>query len=204
MGSRERRQREKEQRKNQILDAARTVLIKKGIAGTSMNQIARAAELSVGTLYLYFKNREELFAALQEEGLDLLHEMIRKAEDENREPREKLQGMAWAYLEFSEKHSRYYDIMNYFLTSPETAFPSHLKSNIDEHGDRILSLVEKALLECGVDNLKAKRCALVFWSSLQGMLQLRKLQHTILSNENYRDVYLFGVECVIKSFVDSY
>ena len=78
MGSIERRQREKEQRREQILNTARELLFKKGIDATSMNQIARNAELSVGTLYLYFKNKESLFAALQEEGLTLLCDKIKE------------------------------------------------------------------------------------------------------------------------------
>ena len=55
MSAKERRQREKEQRREQIVDAARAILLKHGLAAVTMNKIARAAELSVGTLYLYFQ-----------------------------------------------------------------------------------------------------------------------------------------------------
>jgi len=55
MGTRERRERERKMRKNQILGAARELLADNGIAGTSMNQIAERAELSVGTVLLYLR-----------------------------------------------------------------------------------------------------------------------------------------------------
>ena len=77
VGLKERRSREKELRKKQILDAARALLLKKGISSTSMNKIARDAELSVGTLYIYFKNKEDLYAELQEEGLNLLYDKVK-------------------------------------------------------------------------------------------------------------------------------
>ena len=54
MGAKERREREKEQRKSHILDAARELLLGKGMNATSINQIAKRAELSVGAIYFYF------------------------------------------------------------------------------------------------------------------------------------------------------
>jgi AcrR family transcriptional regulator len=76
MGLKERREREKEARKGQILTAARSLLFKKGIQATSINQIARKAELGVGTIYFYYQSKEEIFYWLQEEGLDILFKTI--------------------------------------------------------------------------------------------------------------------------------
>ena len=76
MGLKERREREKEARKRQILAAARRLLFKKGIQSTSINQIARTAELGVGTIYFYYQSKEEIFYSLQEEGLDILFREI--------------------------------------------------------------------------------------------------------------------------------
>jgi len=64
MGIQERKQREKENRRQQILDAARKVFSEKGFSKATMEEIASEAELSPGTLYLYFKNKEELYASL--------------------------------------------------------------------------------------------------------------------------------------------
>jgi AcrR family transcriptional regulator len=72
MGLKERKQRERSERKKQILSAARKLLLQKGLNGTSINQIAKAAELGVGTIYFYFQNKEDVFTALQEEGLKIL------------------------------------------------------------------------------------------------------------------------------------
>lgn len=64
MGIRERKAREKERRKQQIIVAAKRVFSNKGYNRATMEDIAQEAELSPGTLYLYFKNKEELFASL--------------------------------------------------------------------------------------------------------------------------------------------
>ena len=60
MGIAERKEREKEHRRNTILDAAEEVFFSKGINLATMDEVAERAELSKGTLYLYFKNKEEL------------------------------------------------------------------------------------------------------------------------------------------------
>ncbi|MCG8687991.1 MAG: TetR/AcrR family transcriptional regulator [Desulfobacterales bacterium] len=64
MGIYERKQREKERRRQEILSAARSVFSKKGFNSATMEEIASNAELSPGTLYLYFKNKEELHTSL--------------------------------------------------------------------------------------------------------------------------------------------
>ena len=64
MGIQERKEREKERRRQQILVAAKRVFIQKGFFGATMEDIAKEAELSAGTLYLYFKNKNELSASL--------------------------------------------------------------------------------------------------------------------------------------------
>jgi len=64
MGIKERKEREKERRRQQIIVAAKRVFSEKGYNRATIEDIAQAAELSPGTLYLYFKNKEELFASL--------------------------------------------------------------------------------------------------------------------------------------------
>ncbi len=48
----------------QILDGARKVFLAQGFEGASMNDIARVAGVSKGTLYVYFENKERLFASV--------------------------------------------------------------------------------------------------------------------------------------------
>jgi AcrR family transcriptional regulator len=75
MGIVERRQREREQREIDILEAARTVFAEKGFKRATVNDIAREAQFSPGTLYLYFKNKEEFYTAL---AIDMLRNMTQE------------------------------------------------------------------------------------------------------------------------------
>ncbi|HEY2137919.1 MAG TPA: TetR/AcrR family transcriptional regulator [Xanthobacteraceae bacterium] len=66
-------------KRRQIMDGARTVFLNQGFDAASMGEIARAAGVSKGTLYVYFENKEQLFEAIvhqqcqtQAEGLFVL------------------------------------------------------------------------------------------------------------------------------------
>jgi len=67
MGIPERREREKSERRMTILNCARDLILRKGVEGVNMEDIARKAELSKATLYLYFSGKEIIFNEICEE-----------------------------------------------------------------------------------------------------------------------------------------
>jgi len=59
--------RRKEARPSEILDAALSLFVEKGYTATRLDEVARAAGISKGTLYLYYDNKEELFRSMVRE-----------------------------------------------------------------------------------------------------------------------------------------
>lgn len=194
MGRTERREREKALRKMQILDAARTVLLEKGFEGTTVEAIATECELSVGTIYVYFGSKEEIFAGLQEEGIKILNAFIHDAVSKASNTPQRLLDIAGAYYRFRIENAKYFDIMNHFLTSPRVVFPDHLKKRIDELGGTVLNLLEQVIvqgIEKGeIEHRNARECAIAFWGLLHGILQFWKLKNTMLGIENFERLYL--------------
>jgi len=90
MGIQERKKRERERRRQQIAVAAKKIFSVKGFNKTTMEDIAREAELSAGTLYLYYKNKNELFASLSLRVLKYMNirlEKVIKEQDQTPEQR---------------------------------------------------------------------------------------------------------------------
>ncbi len=83
MGIKERKEREKERRRQQIIVAAKRVFSEKGYTRATVEDIAQEAELSPGTLYLYFKNKEELFASLSLRILQYLMIRLKEVASDN-------------------------------------------------------------------------------------------------------------------------
>lgn len=78
MGIEERKQREKQMRKQQIQDAAVQVFRQKGVTSSTIEDIATQAELSPATIYLYFKNKYELYASLNLKYMEMLQQKFEK------------------------------------------------------------------------------------------------------------------------------
>jgi AcrR family transcriptional regulator len=64
MGTKERKKRERNMRRQQIQDAAKELFLKKGFNSTTIEEIAECTELALGTIYYYFKNKDELYISL--------------------------------------------------------------------------------------------------------------------------------------------
>lgn len=203
MGLKERRERERDERKRQILDAARSLLFSEGLQATSINKIAKRAELGVGTIYFYFASKEEIFAALQEEGIELLHNKIKKRLERVKHPQDRLKTIGRVYFDFSRENKDYFDIINYFLSSPGVLFSENLKGQIDQRGNRVISLLVSAV-EAGIASgdfreVDARKFAMMFWAALHGLILFKKLKTTMLRGEDYHALVSYSVDYLVNS-----
>ena len=114
MGITERREREKEQRRNDIIDAAEQIFFSKGFDNASMDDVAEEAELSKGTLYLYFKNKEDLYLALHSRGHTLMKSMFEKAIMKSKTGIDKVRAIGDAYYQFYKKYPKYFHVLIYY------------------------------------------------------------------------------------------
>ncbi len=104
MGIAERKEREKLQRKNEIIEAAEKVFFSRGIEKATMDEVAEEAELSKGTLYLYFKSKEDLHMSVALKAISLLGEMTRGIRELKETAIDKLVSMGRACISFAESH----------------------------------------------------------------------------------------------------
>jgi AcrR family transcriptional regulator len=85
-----RREREKRRQRSEMLSAALGLFSERGYHNVSMHEIAAQAEFAIGTLYKFFKNKEDLYKALMLEQSDRFHEGLREALQEPADEIEKL------------------------------------------------------------------------------------------------------------------
>jgi len=83
MGIKERKEREKERRRQQIIIAAKRIFSAKGFNKATIEDIAKEAEISPGTIYIYFKNKDELYASLSIRILQHLNIRLEHVKNQN-------------------------------------------------------------------------------------------------------------------------
>lgn len=119
MGIVQRKEREKGEMRQLILDAALRLFREKGYDGVSIRNIAEAIEYSPATLYLYYKDKSEIFFALQYEAAAVKRDhLMPAAQIEN--PWERLVEFGRRYVDFGMTHPDLYDLL--FITRAPMEF----------------------------------------------------------------------------------
>ena len=116
MGISERKIREKEQRRKEILDTAERLFFSRGYDDVSMDGIAHEVELNKATLYLYFKNKEALFAAIVLRGIGILQVKYEECMKTQVPGIAKVTLLGQAYYRFSEEHPDYLRLIKFYGT----------------------------------------------------------------------------------------
>ncbi len=114
MGIADRKQREKEQRRTAILDAAERLFFSRTYEEVSMEEIAREVELNKATIYLYFKNKEALYATIVLRGIELLKEKYLACMEQDKPGIVRVALMGRAYYLFSLEYPDYLRMIHFY------------------------------------------------------------------------------------------
>lgn len=110
MGIAERKEKQKLEIRKMILDASMKLFVEEGFEQVSIRRIAELIEYSPTTVYLYFKDKDEIFFNLHELGFEKLQEMNQDL-DQIENPLLQLYQMGKNYLEFGMKNPEFYNLM---------------------------------------------------------------------------------------------
>ena len=176
MGIVERKEREKEHRKEEILDAAQKVFFEKGLAVATMDEIAEAAELSKGTLYLYYKSKEDMYLGVMMRGMEELHAEFERIGLSNISTVEKMVKLETAYIDYFYKERKFFQMTN-FLQSPHfhKQVSDEMKQSCDTDGQRVWSVIND-ILQNGVkegvlrSDFNPIELGIILWSSTTALL----------------------------------
>lgn len=177
MGVKERKERERNTRARTIMDAASKVFFQRGYTRATIEEIASSAELSVGTIYLYFKNKEELYISLIFEGMEMFASRFKKILESDASTHDKVH-LAWDFfMEFYEHNPATYHILNHL---GDISLMSSLSGETMEQiiaATRLnFNLVSRILDPCikqGIYiNAPPRDIADAMWAQFLGMIQL--------------------------------
>jgi AcrR family transcriptional regulator len=182
MSIQQRKQRERVARRQAILEAAAAVFAKHGLDSATIEMVAREAEVAVGTIYLYFSSRDDLFLQLTAERIQELVARYTEIQSSHLAPLEELCAMARAYIEYLN-NSR-----ELFLIHQSVGYARIRKrlkrKNEIEHYNHVISLGHKAFdqweaavgraYELGLipNVMDLATTASVMWASLNGAFLL--------------------------------
>ena len=208
MGITERKAREKERRRKEIVDAAERLFFRKGFEHVRMDEIAEEAELSKGTLYLYFRNREDLHFAVVLRGLGILDGLVRDAYRPDRTGLENILAMGEAYVRFFREYTDYFRSILSFDATKFEKVDEAARMQILGEGSPLVFFME-VLRQGQADGsitgeVPAEQLAIILWSQVSGVFEFIALRGKLLEMlkieaidliRNQIKVLLYGLEC---------
>src|ERR1700745_454850 len=175
MGVLERREREKQELRQQILDTARARFAAEGYEAVTMRKIADAIERSATAIYLYFKDKNELINELcHADFRALAHEFQKIAQ--MRDPLERLKQAGLNYIEFGLSHPNHYRLMFMTPHPPHTPEIEASKGNPKEDAYAFLKVV---VGECVKSDLfrqefsDVEAVSQLLWAGVHGVVSLQ-------------------------------
>jgi AcrR family transcriptional regulator len=174
MGTKDRRAREKQNLRQQILDAARDLLVRDGYDHLSMRRVAERIDYSPTAIYLHFKDKQDLVFSLCDETFARLLRELDTLEAEYPDPLVRLRKGMERYIAFGLKHPEHY-LPAFILPHPESLDPKRRAEIVaaDSNALRALGTLRSAIADC----VKAKKIrrvdpditARAFWTALHGI-----------------------------------
>lgn len=164
--------------REKIASAASVLFMEKGIAATSMDDIAKAAGYSKATLYVYFENKEEIVSILALDSMKKLYNYIVSALEQQETTKEQYHFICHGLIQYQEEFPFYFkmvlDKINIDFEShdclPEEKETYQIGEEINEKiKEFLISGMEKGDLR---SNLKILPTIFNFWGMLSGLIQL--------------------------------
>jgi AcrR family transcriptional regulator len=178
MGTRERKEREFETRRRLILDKATNLFQKNSFAGVTLDDIASAIEFSKGTIYNHFGSKEEIYASILVEHLNILLSCLKEAARTGRDTHERLRNSMKAYVRFYREHREYFKLLFFIdLVSDHYRIPDALLKEIRTLKIACLLELQNVVRE-GVRSGEleggrpAAQVSMVMWGMINGIIQL--------------------------------
>lgn len=191
MGIAERRESDKERMRGRILDAAMKLFLKEGFERVTIRAIAKAIEYSPATIYLYFKDKNEILFALQTIGFEKLY-MKQQEVLAIKDPWKRLRQHGKVYVEFALKNPEYYDLM-FIMRGPIVKMKEKKKW---ESGQRSYEFLKENIRECMSAGylMKTNEDIATFakWSLTHGMASLIIRDRAIMLPKEHLNAIIEG------------
>ena len=192
MGISERKERQRKQVRDSILNSAWQLVNEEGWQNLSIRRIADAIEYSVPVVYDHFENKEAILSEFNRRGFKLLGDKLAEAKEKNMTADRQLESIAFAYWDFAFENKEYYQLM-YGLGMPtcETlAKVPELMAFIST----IQSTIEALLKEYNNTHTETWLKVHSFWSTIHGLVSINLMSppvaHLNMSKDDFNKTIL--------------
>jgi AcrR family transcriptional regulator len=183
LGTVERRENDKQRMRKLILDTAMKLFLREGFERVTIRAIAQVIEYSPATIYLYFKDKNEILYALQTIGFEKLYQKQQEVLP-SKDPWKSLRLLARIYITFALKNPEYYDLM-FIMRGPIKKMKEKKRWEEGMRSYELLKTNVAACMEAGyLTRADVDVATFAFWSLTHGIASLIIRERTIMLPES--------------------
>lgn len=205
MSTKDRKILEKENRRESILSAAETVMTTHGIHGLSIDLIANETQLAKGTIYLYFKSKEEILSILSIKARKLLFKEFQKIQTKNVSNIDQVKELVHTNYAFYKKKPMYYDLMSLYEVNNTLTETEEMHESGQDISNLIIDIVVKAQKDGTLNpDINPLHFSFCLWGMTVGVFQLLKVRGALMnekmniSEQDLLDTFMQTLEFGIK------
>jgi AcrR family transcriptional regulator len=181
MGISERRQRQKDSVKNDIICSAWQMVMKDGWQALSIRKIAEAIEYSVPVIYDHFENKEAILLEFSKKGFAMLSEKILEAKSQHTDPAEQIKAMADAYWDFALNNTEHYQLM--FGIGMACCEISKAMPEQEKFRSLVMEPIEALIEKSKRTDVNACLKYHTFWSVMHGLISIKIIGNAAIDAE---------------------
>ncbi len=185
----------REEIQHMAVAAAITILNEQGVTGLSARKVAKSIGYTVGTLYLVFKNLDELLLYVNAATLDELHQAITEEAKIHTDPTLSLKSMALAYLHYAQQNSARWSLLFSHQLPDGQLLPDWFEQKIITVFDGVMKPLQQ--IQPDVNEQAVLQATRELWSGVHGACDLGLSNKLNMGAE-------FEIEALIESFVENY
>jgi AcrR family transcriptional regulator len=209
MGITERRKKEKNFRCQLAMNAAIALYNEEGYHAITIEKIAGRSELSRASLYLYFKNKDDILIRAIVCHTEYFIRLLQDLYDNRELLKHNLLEELWScFIKFHEKEHETFNVYSYFLQSEMIMhFPQDAKKIIEGSGSRVVNLQHK-IVEYGIQEGVFIQChamtlAEVIWTSFLGIASLERSKEILSHKDYFRETSDLALKILAKGILNS-
>lgn len=206
MGTAERKEREKELKRSMMLEAAEQLILEKGLDHLNMDEVAERAEVSKGSLYQYFSNKNDLVLGICNKATSILEKEIAKVLTKDLLGIELVYMIGATFLNFVNKHPEFFRAMRFHDNLKETnelsdsKYLCQCRDNMHSSFNCMVRAIQIGIQDGSINaGYDPKELAVILWGTSHGMVSLA-YQHK--NTEHFNLLEQIGID--VGSLFDGY
>lgn len=193
----------KENRKQFILDCAEQIILKDGLSTLSIASVSKKTKLAVGTIYIYFKSKEDILAHLTIKSREILLQKFIESTHSKENALDKIEELLLTFYSFYKENPFYNQLVSFYETNSGLQETEELRQASYKITKLVVDIVKYGKVQNTIrHSINETEFSFWLWGTTVGIIQLIEVKKNVLTevlNKTEIDFYKSHIALIVSS-----